>query len=216
MTTSASANFATFPSCPYCNAPGPHGRFCRPCGKFFLDGSGAVERVTFNRRFFGVSLLEGILIVFTLGVGWLIWLAFTAQTAQTPAKRLLNVYIVDADSGRPVTAGRVWIRELLVKALLFSLLNLIAGVASLVDDLWILFDKDRQALHDKIASTVVVYAPYGLPSQLQSAAGAGVPIRSGTVVEAATQLRELARLREEGILTEEEYEAKRSAIAQRM
>jgi hypothetical protein len=34
--------------------------------------------------------------------------------------------------------------------------------------------------------------------------------------DAATRLRELARLHEEGILTDEEYEAKRSAIAQRM
>lgn len=214
MATNSAAGFATFPPCPYCNAPGPHGRFCRPCGKFLLDPTGNVERVTFNRRFFGVAWLEGILIVFTLGVGWLIWLAFTAQTAQTPAKRLLNVYIIDADSGRPVTAGRVWIRDLLVKYVLFSLLNFVAGVASLIDQMWILFDKDRQALHDKIASTVVVYAPYGLSSQATT--GTGVATRSGTVVEAATQLRELARLREEGILTEEEYEAKRAAMAQRI
>lgn len=35
-------------------------------------------------------------------------------------------------------------------------------------------------------------------------------------VDAATRLRELTRLHEEGILTDEEYETKRSAIAQRM
>ena len=207
---------ATSQPCPFCNAPGPHGRFCRPCGRFLLDPSGTVERVTFNRRLFGVSWLEGLLIVCTLGIGWFIWLAFTAQTSQTPAKRLLHVFIVDADSGRPVTTGRVWIRELLVKYLLFSLLNLVAGVASLIDNLWVFFDKDRQALHDKIAGTVVVYAPHGFSSAMLSAASVSGPMRSGAVTEAATQLRELARLREEGILTDEEYEAKRSAIAQRM
>lgn len=37
-----------------------------------------------------------------------------------------------------------------------------------------------------------------------------------SLLDAATRLRELARLHEEGILTDEEYEDKRSAIAQRM
>jgi uncharacterized RDD family membrane protein YckC len=131
-----------------------------------------VETVTFTRRFFGDILLEGLLVLVTLVIGWYIWLFFTAKTAQTPAKRLLNVYILDANTEQPVSAGRVWAREFLVKGLLFGIIsNFTFGVAPLVNYAWALFDDRRQALHDKIVSTVVVYAPSGLPEPPQGLPG---------------------------------------------
>ncbi len=133
-----------------------------------------METVTFTRRFFGDILLEGLLVLVTLVIGWYIWLFFTAKTAQTPAKRLLNVYILDNNTQQPVSAGRVWVREVLVKSLLFGIVsNFTFGIAPLVNYAWALFDDNRQALHDKIASTIVVYAPNGLPeSQVVKAAPA--------------------------------------------
>jgi len=49
-------------------------------------------------------------------------------------------------------------------------LELVIGVlrislASLVDDLWMLWDKQKQTLHDKIASTIVVKAGVTDPPQ---------------------------------------------------
>jgi uncharacterized RDD family membrane protein YckC len=97
----------------------------------------------------------------TLYIGWLIWLIFTAQTGQTPAKRLLNVYIVDVDTDQPVSAGRVWTREVLIKLILFGwvLGAFTFGIAGLVNYGWALFDEKRQALHDKMVNTRVVYSP---------------------------------------------------------
>ena len=178
-----------------------------------LDESGLVEKVTYNRRFFGDWLLEGLLFVATLIIGWYIWLIFTAQTAQTPAKRLLGVYILDKDTGQAVSAGKVWIREVLVKQLLLSVVNAFIGVAGLINALWVFFDKNRQALHDKVASTVVVYVPAGLPDTLRRPAVPGARVAPGGVKTVAEELRELASLHSEGILTDEEYEAKRSELA---
>ncbi len=133
-----------------------------------------METVTFTRRFFGDVLLEGLLMLVTLVIGWYIWLFFTAKTAQTPAKRLLNVYILDANTEQPVSAGRVWARDVLVKGLLFGIAsNFTFGVAELVNYAWALFNDRRQALHDKIVSTVVVYAPSGLP---ESPEGSPAPV----------------------------------------
>lgn len=199
-------------SCTRCSAPTPIGMFCQSCGQFLADTDHQVERVTHNRRFFGTYLLEAVLFVVTLGVGWYIWLIFTAQTAQTPAKRLLGVYILDADTRSPVSTGRVWIREVLVKQLLVGLLGLVTGVASLIDAIWVFFDRNRQALHDKVAGTIVVYAPLGLPSGLLVPTIPDVPLRRPSQGDTNEQLRELSRLHDEGILTDEEYEEKRSEL----
>jgi uncharacterized RDD family membrane protein YckC len=137
------------------------------------DKSGLVEKVTYNRRFFGDSFLEGVLILVTLFIGWYIWLFFTAQTSQTPAKRLLGVYILDIDTGEPVSAGKVWIREVLVKQILLNVVGTFIPFAGLVNALWVFFDKNRQALHDKVVSTVVVYVPTGLPEGLRGPAVPG-------------------------------------------
>jgi len=122
------------------------------------------DKVTFTRRFFGDLLLEVILIAVTLFIGWLIWLYFTAQTGQTPAKRLLNVLIVDLDTDQPVSAGRVWMRDVLVKIILFSWVfgAITFGISRLIDYGWVLIDDNRQALHDKIVNTRVVYSPFKL------------------------------------------------------
>jgi uncharacterized RDD family membrane protein YckC len=182
------------------------------------DETGSLERVTFNRRFFGDSLLEAVLMVVTLFVGWYIWLAFTAQTAQTPAKRLLNVYTVDVNTGQPVSTGRVWLRDVLIKQVLLGWVggSFLFGLPGLVDAIWVLFDKDRQALHDKVVSTVVVYAPAGLPEGLKPPMPMAGPARKESVTDVGEQLRELARLREEGILTDEEYDEKRKELADRL
>jgi hypothetical protein len=200
-------------TCPHCNATGQDALFCRSCGRYMADESGLVEKVTYNRRFFGDWLLEGLLFVGTLIIGWYIWLFFTVKTAQTPAKRLLGVYILNRDTGEPVSAGMVWIREVLVKQLLLNAVGALIPFAGLVNALWVFFDKDRQALHDKVVTTVVVYVPSGLPDTLRRPMVPGAP---GGIKTAAEELRELARLHSEGILTDEEYEAKRKELADKL
>jgi len=123
----------------------------------------------------------------------------------------------------------MWARDVLVKFLLFSMVSAFIGIAGLIDALFVLFDKNRQSLHDKIVSTVVVYAPQGLPENMRAqvetyatpaglatpAAGATIAtsIPSASIGDTAERLRELARLRDEGILTPEEYEQRRSELA---
>jgi uncharacterized RDD family membrane protein YckC len=160
---------ATLGQCPHCNTPGQEGVFCANCSCYMPDPTGTVEKVTFNRRFWGTYIVEGILVLVTLIVGWYIWLFFTAKTSQSPAKRLLNVYIIELDKGETISAGRVWVRDVVVKSILFNgiLGNITFGIATLLDAAWVLFDPNRQSLHDKMVGTVVVYAPQGLPESLK-------------------------------------------------
>ncbi len=205
--------------CPYCGSPDQTGLFCSSCDVYMPEGTGAVKKVTYNRRVWGSYLLESLLYTVTLAIGWYIWLAFTAKDSQTPAKKLLNIYVLDVETGQPITAGRVWVREVLVKQLLSALASAVIGVAWLIDGLWVFFDRNRQALHDKIVQTVVVHAPNGLPASLPRPTPSGEVRRDSPgagVKTVAEELRELARLRDEGLITEEEYERKRQELADRL
>ena len=74
---------------------------------------------------------------------------------QTPGKRLLGIRVMRADGTRS-DWGWTFIREFLIKAIAFGILDSVVGIATIIDLIWAFWDKDRQTLHDKIMKTVVV------------------------------------------------------------
>lgn len=191
-------------ACPRCGGPRGWGRFCRSCGLLLPFPDADIYAAGRLRRLAG-HLLESLLIAGLLGVGWLIWLWFVAPRSQSPAKSLLNMYILTED-GHPAGARRVWVREVVVQVIGFGFLGwLSGGVANAADALWILFDPDRQTLHDKVADTLVVRAAHGI----QALRGGGTGAFRGVFAE---KLRDLGRLREAGLITPEEYERRRRRL----
>jgi hypothetical protein len=87
--------------------------------------------------------------------------------------------------------------------------------------LWAFFDKDRQTVHDKMVNTYVIHHPGPVESltpvplapgeEYGAGAGAGAPVEN-----IDTQLRRLAKLRDDGLITNEEYDEKREALAKRL
>lgn len=78
------------------------------------------------------------------------WLML-ARSAATIGKRVMKIYVVDEATRTPITSPRAAGR-----ALGYGILNAIPLV-SLLDKLWLLWDKPaQQCLHDKVAGTVVV------------------------------------------------------------
>ncbi len=71
------------------------------------------------------------------------------KNGQTPGKTLTNIRIVRKD-GQPLTASDAILRNIIGYFL--------CGLTLLIGFFWIMVDKDRQGLHDKIASTLVVKA----------------------------------------------------------
>jgi uncharacterized RDD family membrane protein YckC len=178
-------------------------------------------------RRLGAYLLDALLIILTLGIGWLIWFIFTAMDGQTPAKKLLGLYIIKADATR-AGGGYTWLREFLIKGLVTGLINLIAcGVYSLVAGLWCTWDKDRQCLWDKMSGTFVAWSPSGYkPLTAGERVAAGMPplltsgaasyAQTGATASVSDQLRELGRLRDEGVITAEEYEERHKKLVDRL
>lgn len=73
---------------------------------------------------------------------------------QTFGKQILGIRVVP-QSAVPMSFGTVFLRELIGKWLLGGITF---GLYSLLDYLWPAWDHKNQALHDKIASTLVVKA----------------------------------------------------------
>jgi hypothetical protein len=105
----------------------------------------------------GALLLDGLLALVTLWIGWFIWSMFTWSDGQTPAKKLLGHVVADPSSGAAFDWGRMALREFCVKGLLGSVLNLVTfGIFFWVDALMCFGDRQR-TLHDRMANSVVRY-----------------------------------------------------------
>jgi uncharacterized RDD family membrane protein YckC len=108
---------------------------------------------------FGGALLTSVLIVLTLGIGYLIWAAIAYRKGQTPAKQILKMYVIDTETGLPATWGKMFVRNVVIDGLLNSITF---SVFWLVSSIWIFTNPERQRLTDKMVKTIVVDAPNGL------------------------------------------------------
>jgi uncharacterized RDD family membrane protein YckC len=109
-------------------------------------------------------------------VAFLYYVLQHGRWGQTPGKRAMSLRVVRADDGGAISYGQAAWR------LLFEYLLSLAtcGVGGLVDVAWILWDRRRQALHDKVARTVVVRAEPGMPDPYGDQRRRDAPIwRSG-------------------------------------
>jgi uncharacterized RDD family membrane protein YckC len=88
-------------------------------------------------------------------VSVLLWLTYVVVTesrrAATPGKAARGIRVVDLH-GSAASTRQVWLRNL--AKVTFA----VTFVLGILDDLWPLWDAERQALHDKVAGTYVVNA----------------------------------------------------------
>jgi len=104
----------------------------------------------------GASILDAILFLMTLGIGWIIWSAVVWAKGTTPAHSILKQFVVDESTGKTFTWGRMFLREFVIKFLLTWVLGLVLfGIYGIVDSLFII-QKSRQTIHDRICSSIVV------------------------------------------------------------
>ena len=162
-----------------------------------------------------------MLIGLLLGIGWLFWLWFSAKRSQSPAKQLLGMYIISTD-GQPVSASRVWVREVILQWIIFA--NFL--LAAIVDFLFFLFDENAQSLHDKIMETAVV-RPLSQPQpsgarQPPQPRGGG-PLRDSDSEAYRSKpharkrkLRELEALADRGLITIRDYRDRRRRMLEEM
>jgi uncharacterized RDD family membrane protein YckC len=120
-------------------------------------------RATFGTRFvaalidgamlFAVSLFLGIALGRSgQGLGTLAGLAYYvylegSPSGQTIGKRMMNIRVVDADTGGAIGYGRAVVRY-------FA--RILSAIPCALGYFWMLWDDNKQTWHDKIATDVVV------------------------------------------------------------
>ena len=105
----------------------------------------------------GAYLLEGVLILVTLGIGWLIWAAIVSAGGQTPAKQLLSLRVIGADTLRPVGFARMFF----MRGLIAGFVAYFAITCTLYIILFMPFWDHpwNQNIWDKVSNTYVVNDP---------------------------------------------------------
>lgn len=93
----------------------------------------------------GIGLIIGYLLAFLMIPLYFI-IIWTVQNGQTPGKKLLAIKIVRLD-GKPLSFATALIR---------AIGYFVSGLIMDIGFLWVLWDPQKQALHDKMSSTVVV------------------------------------------------------------
>jgi uncharacterized RDD family membrane protein YckC len=106
---------------------------------------------------FGAYVLEGVLLVVTLFIGWLVWSMIVWGRGQTPAKSLLGMRCVRKDTGRAATWGVMFLREFVGKGIIGSITF---GITTIIS-VFMVLGADREAVWDRVAGTAVVDDPQG-------------------------------------------------------
>jgi uncharacterized RDD family membrane protein YckC len=97
---------------------------------------------------FGITLLGLALSIayFTILEG--------SNSGQTIGKKALGIRVISQETGGPIGYGRALLRNAVRS--LPGLIRFIGFFWTLLDHLWMLWDRENQALHDKAARTLVV------------------------------------------------------------
>ena len=83
---------------------------------------------------------------FLIGLAYIVYLE-GSPSGQTVGKKLLNIRVVDFDTGGPIGYGRAAIRYVG---------RILSAIPCLLGYFWMLWDKERQTWHDKLSTSVVV------------------------------------------------------------
>ena len=153
--------------------------FCASCGGKISGGAaqpppasaaGAAELASIARRL-AARVLDTVIIVFTLYIGWLIWSFMVYGRGQSPGKQLVGIYAASVDDPeRRLSWGSMFLREFVLKGLLFAFLGAAtSGIVWVLDYLWALWDGSghRQTLHDKVIQSSVYRVQYPTPTSQQ-------------------------------------------------
>lgn len=149
------SGFADGAPCFNCGRLWGDGAICQYCHQVYGLAAGLTV-ATPGRRCLAY-LLEVTLAIATCGIGHLIWSLFTFGDGQSPAKKLLGLRVVNLATSARATWGTMFLREILAKMLIGALLGW-----AVIPYFWLLIDKNKQQLWDKLLDTMVVEDPNGL------------------------------------------------------
>ena len=122
---------------------GPRASFGRRLVAALIDGIliGIVGGI-----FYAISTTLGYVVQILLTVAYLTYLE-GSPSGQTVGKKAMGIRVIDFRTGSSIGYGRAFIRWIG---------RYVSAIACLLGYFWMLWDKEKQTWHDKVATTVVV------------------------------------------------------------
>lgn len=102
----------------------------------------------------GTYLLEIVLAVVTLGIGYLIWMLIVWGRGQTPGKQVMGMRIYHLQNQRAASWGQMFIRQVIG-----GIVNGIAYIGFIVSVVFLFTDPLRRTVPDRIAGTIELNDP---------------------------------------------------------
>jgi hypothetical protein len=144
----------TTSACPNCGRDWGNRIACQSCGQ--LDSQPVGVQLASAGRRLGSYLLAFLLFVVTLGIGYIVWALIVWKDGTTPPKQVLKMKVIKVAQNEKAGWWRMFLR-FVAKSFFF----LFAWIGAFLS-MWLLFDRRRQELWDKIAGTIVVHDPQKL------------------------------------------------------
>jgi uncharacterized RDD family membrane protein YckC len=167
--------------CPSCGREWGVGMVCQFCNQ--VEGLPPGIRVSSPAKRFGGYLLEIVLFIVTLIIGYIIWSLIVWGKGTTPSKQILGMRVVKLREGERAGWGTMALRELVAKPVVSLGGYFTFGVLNL----WLIWDKNNQELWDKVVNTVVVDDPHGQLAPDATTAAVGVTEPIGEIPPAPTR-----------------------------
>lgn len=111
------------------------------------------ELATAGKRI-GTNLLEIVLIVVTLFVGYLVWMLIAWGKGQTPGKQLTGLRVYHLNNQRAASWGQMFVRQIVG-----GIVNSIFYIGLIVSIVFLFTDPLRRTVPDRIAGTIVLSDP---------------------------------------------------------
>jgi uncharacterized RDD family membrane protein YckC len=143
--------------CPNCSREFGPERSCRFCGQ--VDGFPVGVQLSSAGRRFGAYMLDFVLLIVTLVIGYLIWVLIVWGRGQTPGKQILGMRCVKFNEVRKANWGTMFLRDFVYKGIVFGIVATVTFGIGYILWLWLLWDKNNQELWDKMAGTIVIDDP---------------------------------------------------------
>jgi uncharacterized RDD family membrane protein YckC len=105
-------------------------------------------------RRIGAFFLEIVLIIVTLFIGWLIWGLILWGKGTSPALSVLGMKCWVPAEGRPASFWRMALRDIIGR-----IVGNLFGIMAIVSFVLFVSRSDHRAIHDLVASTIVVHDP---------------------------------------------------------
>jgi uncharacterized RDD family membrane protein YckC len=143
-----------------------------------------------------VGLIIELLFIF---VAWAYFAYFWKTRGATPGQRAMQIRVVDSKSYGSLSA-----RQSIVRFLGY----VVSALVIYVGFIWAAFDSRKQGWHDKLAGTVVIKIRKDDMGQ-----SPGAPTLQVSVLD---EIKKLGELREAGVVTEAEFQAKKTELLGRI